>query len=286
MLSNKVSEIMTKQLTTAPVSTSTFEVIEMMASANVGRVILTDNDVPVGIFTESDVVRRVVGVGLAAKKTAVREVMTAPIRAVSEDTHIIEALGNMYQGKYRHLLVRGRHGKIVGIVSMRRILALAVELGQGLNESKTVGEIMSEGAVTVDQSLSIQETVKLMIDKNTVSVIATSGGQPVGIFTERDVLKRVATRQVDAKVRQVKEFMTSPLITMARTALVGEVLAEMYRHDIRNMPITSENKEIIGTMSMSDILQYAKALDIDETVRKSWKEVQEYFDSKDQYTPG
>jgi CBS domain-containing protein len=286
MLSNKVSEIMTKQLTTAPVSMSTFEVVEMMASGDVGRVIVTDGDVPVGIFTETDVVRRVVNVSLQAKKTAVREVMTAPIRAVGEETHIIEALGNMYQGKYRHLLVRGRHGKIVGIVSMRRILALAVELGQGLNESKTVGEIMSEGAVTVDQSLPVQETVKLMVNKNTASVIATSGGQPVGIFTERDVLKRVATRDVDTKVRQVKEFMTSPLITMARTALIGEVLAEMYRHDIRNMPITNEGKEIIGIMSMSDILQYARALDIDETVRRSWKEVQEYFASTDQYTPG
>jgi CBS domain-containing protein len=286
MLSNKVSEIMTKQLTTAPVSMSTFEVVEMMASGDVGRVIVTDGDVPVGIFTETDVVRRVVNVSLQAKKTAVRDVMTAPIRAVGEETHIIEALGNMYQGKYRHLLVRGRHGKIVGIVSMRRILALAVELGQGLNESKTVGEIMSEGAVTVDQSLPVQETVKLMVNKNTASVIATSGGQPVGIFTERDVLKRVATRDVDTKVRQVKEFMTSPLITMARTALIGEVLAEMYRHDIRNMPITNEGKEIIGIMSMSDILQYARALDIDETVRRSWKEVQEYFASTDQYTPG
>jgi len=286
MLSNKVSEIMSKQLTTAPVSMSTFEVMEMMASADVGRVMVTDKEVPVGIFTEKDVVRRVIHVGLEAKKTPVRDVMTAPIHTVSEATHIIEALGKMYQGKYRHLLVRGRHGKIVGIVSMRRILGLAVELGQGLKETKTVSEVISEGAVTVDQSLSVAEIVKLMIHKNAVAVIVTSGGQPVGIFTERDVLKRLATKGIDSEARQVKEFMTSPLITMSRTALIGEVLTEMYRHDIRNMPITNESQELIGIMSMSDILQYAKALDIDETVRRSWKEVQEYFDSTDQYTPG
>jgi len=225
-------------------------------------------------------------VGLEAKKTPVRKVMTAPIQTVSEETHIIEALGKMYQGKYRHLLVRGRHGKIVGIVSMRRILGLAVELGQGLNETKTVGEVISEGAVTVDQFLTVAEIVRLMVDKNSVAVIVVSGGKPVGIFTERDVLKRVATKEIAIKACQVREFMTSPLITMSRTALIGEVLTEMYRHDIRNMPITSETKELIGIMSMSDILQYAKALDIDETVRKSWKEVQEYFDSTDQYTPG
>lgn len=286
MLSNKVREIMSKQLTTVPVSKTTFEVLELMVSEDTGRVIITDQDIPVGIFTEKDVVRRVVNSALDAKTTPIREVMTAPIRTVNEETHIIEALGKMYRGKYRHLLVRGRRGKIVGIVSMRRILGLAVELGQGLNESRTVGDIMSEGAVTVDASQSIYEIVNLMIQKNTVSVIVIVGGQPVGIFTERDVLKRVAIKAIDPKAHQVKEVMTSPLVTMARTALIGEVLSEMYRRDIRNMPITNENKELIGIMSMSDTLQYAKAFDIDETVRKSWKEVQEYFDSEDQYTPG
>ena len=286
MLSNKVSEIMSKQLTTVPATMSTFEVMDMMASADVGRVIVTDKDVPVGIFTERDIVRRVIHVGLEANKIPVRKVMTAPIQTVSEETHIIEALGKMYQGKYRHLLVRGRHGKIVGIVSMRRILGIAVELGQGLKETQTVGEVISEPAVTVDQFLTLAEIVNLMIDKNAVAVIVTSGENSAGIFTERDVLKRVATKGIDIKVSQVRDFMTSPLITMPNRALIGEVLTEMYRHDIRNMPITNESKELIGIMSMSDILQYAKALDIDETVRKSWKEVQEYFDSTDQYTPG
>ena len=69
--------------------------------------------------------------------------MTSPIQAVAEETHILEALGRMYQGNFRHLLVRGRRGTIVGIVSMRRILKIAVELGQGLSETRTVGEIMS-----------------------------------------------------------------------------------------------------------------------------------------------
>ncbi len=286
MLSNKVSEIMSKELTTAPVSNSIFEVLEMMVSADIGRIIITDEEIPVGIFTETDVVRRVVHSALDANTTSIRKVMTAPIRTVSEETHIIEALGKMYQGKSRHLLVRGRRGKIVGIVSMRRILGLAVELGQGLNESRTVGNIMSEGAVTVDESLSIYEAVNLMIQKNTVSVIVTSRGQFVGIFTERDVLKRVASKAIDTKAHRVKEVMTSPLVTMARTALIGEVLSEMYRRDIRNMPITNERHELIGIMSMFDTLQYAKAFNIDETVRKSWKEIQEYLDSEDQYTPG
>jgi signal-transduction protein with cAMP-binding, CBS, and nucleotidyltransferase domain len=80
--------------------------------------------------------------------------------------------------------------------------------------------------------------------------------------------------------------MTSPLITMTRTRLIHDVLAEMYRRDIRNMPVSGEQDDLIGIVSMADILQYAQAFDVDEKVRQTWKEVKEYYDSEDQYTPG
>ena len=82
MLSNKVSEIMTTHLITAAVTASVFEVMEKMVAEDVGRIIVTDDDVPVGIFTEKDVLNRVVKSGFQARKTAIKKVMTAPIRAV------------------------------------------------------------------------------------------------------------------------------------------------------------------------------------------------------------
>ncbi len=286
MLSNKVSEIMTTHLVKAPVAASVFEVMQTMVAEDVGRMIITDDDVPVGIFTEKDVVKRVVCARLDPKKTPIKKVMTAPLRAVREETHIIDAFGKMYRGKYRHLLVRGRRGKIIGIVSMRRILNLAVELGQGLSETKTVGDIAAPAVLTVDQASTIQQAVELLNKKNSTAVIVTEGGKPVGIFTERDVLKRVASRQIDAKKTPVKQVMTAPIVTMPSTALVGDVLLEMSQRDIRNMPVKNDNGELIGLVSMPEVLQYARAFDIDERVRRTWKEVAEALDSEDQYTPG
>ena len=286
MLSNKVSEIMTTNLTTAPVGSSIQEVLERMVAADVGRIIITNKEVPVGIFTEKDVLKRVVNQNLETSKSEIKDVMTSPIRAVREETHIVEALGRMYKGKYRHLLVRGRRGKIVGIISMRRILGLAVELGQGMSETKTLRSLISDKALSVDESSSVFETVDLMIQKGVAAVVVSAGGKPAAIFTERDVLKRVASKGVDPKKTQVKQVMTSPLVTMADTALIGEALAEMYRRDIRNMPVVDPEVELIGIVSMPDILQYAAAFNIDERVRQTWKEVQEYYDSEDQYTPG
>jgi predicted transcriptional regulator len=286
MLSNRVSEIMTTHLTKAPVSASIYEVMQTMIAEDVGRIIITDDEVPVGIFTEKDVVKRVVNPGLDARKESIKKVMTSPIRAVREETHIIDAFGKMYRGKYRHLLVRGRRGKIIGIISMRRILNLAVELGQGMTEAKTLGDIATPALVTIDENATVQQATKQLNDKNVTAVIVTAGGKPTGIFTERDVLKRVAARELNAGETPIKEVMTMPIIMMPGSTFVGDVLAEMYHRDIRNMPVKNDQGELTGSVSMPEILQFARAFNIDEQVRRSWKEVAEFLDTEDQYTPG
>jgi CBS domain-containing protein len=192
----------------------------------------------------------------------------------------------MYRGKYRHLLVRGRRGKIIGIVSMRRILNIAVELGQGLSETRKLGDIAAGAIESVTADTSVQETVDIMVKKNVTAVVVTENGKPAGIFTERDVLKRVASKEVPVKETKIKQVMTAPIITMPETALVGDVLAEMSRRDIRNMPVKADNGDLIGLISMPEILQYARAFNVDEQVRRTWKEVAEYLDTEDQYTPG
>ena len=286
MLSNKVSEIMTTNLTTAPVSAAVFAVMERMLAEDVGRIIIVDNEVPVGIFTEKDVLKRVVGTKIQAQTAGIKGVMTAPIHAVREETHIVDAFARMFRGKYRHLLVRGRRGKIIGIVSMRRILNLAVELGQGLSETRSLGDIGTEPIVSIDESSTVRQTIALMNERSVGAVIITASGKPVGIFTERDVLKRVATKAIDIDTTKVIAVMTAPLVTMPRSALIGDVLAEMYRRDIRNMPMSGAHGELLGLVAMPEILQYAKAFNIDEQVRRSWREVAAELDSDDQYTPG
>jgi predicted transcriptional regulator len=80
--------------------------------------------------------------------------------------------------------------------------------------------------------------------------------------------------------------MTAPIIAMPASSLVGDVLAEMYHRDIRNMPVKGPADDIVGLVAMPEILQFARAFDIDEQVRRAWKEVAAYLDSEDQYTPG
>lgn len=286
MLSNKVSEIMTTELVSATASSTIHDVIQQMVARDVGRIIIIRDDIPVGIFTERHVLKHVVNNNLDPERTPVAEVMTAPFRAVAQDTHIVDALGEMIKGNFRHLQVLGTRDNILGVVSMRRILEIAVQLGHGLKENKTIGNIISQAPLSMDESASVWDAVELMNEKAAGAVVATSAQQPVGIFTERDVLNRVVAKKLDARTTQLKDVMTSPMITMPITAAVGEVLDQMYRRDIRNMPILGEWDELVGLVSMQDVLQFARAFDIDEEVRRTWKEILNFYDSQYDFTPG
>ncbi len=286
MLSNKVSAIMTKNLTSAEASSTVFDAMQVMVEKNVGRIVITEDRKPVGMFTEKDVLRRVMNKKADPRKTGVQAVMTSPVETVSVEAHLGDALEKMYRGGFRHLLVKGSDGAIAGMISMRRILKLAVEVGRGLGETRTIGSIMSSNFVGVDLTQSIYDTLALMIKKNTGCVVVLSDQAPKGIFTERDVLKRVAVKNIDTKKSPVRDVMTDRLVSMPRSALVGEVLAKMYEGGFRHVPIMGDNGELAGNVSMRDVLKYARALNIDESVRKAWKEVEEFWESEEHYTPG
>ena len=286
MLSNKVSEIMTTAVITAEPSSSIREVTRLMVDRRVGRVVLTENDAPAGIFTETDILRRVMNRLLDVHKTPIRRVMTTPVQGVPQGTSIVEVLGRMYQGRYRHLLVYGDDRRMVGLVSMRRILNLVVELGANMPDSRTVGEVVSGVVPTVDASMPVTQVIDKMVREQTGCVMVSAGGRTAGIFTERDVLTRIALEDRDMGQVPVSEVMTPAPLVAGGSTPVQEVLATMRDNGFRHMPVTGDGDGLAGIVSVGDVLQYAKALDIDDVVRKAWKEIEEFWESEENYTPG
>ena len=286
MLTNKVSEIMTTAVITAEPSSTIREVTRLMVDRRVGRVVIIENDAPVGIFTETDILRRVMNRVLDVQKTPVRRVMTTPIQGVPQETSIVDVLGRMYKGRYRHLVVYGDDRRMVGLVSMRRILNLAVELGADLRDSRTVGEVVSGAVPTVDGSTRVTQVIDKMVQEHTGCVMVSVDGKVGGIFTERDVLKKVALEDRDMGQVPVAEVMTADPLVMAGSSPVQEVLSTMRENGFRHMPVGGDGGELAGIVSMGDVLQYAQGLDIDDVVRKAWKEIEEFWESEENYTPG
>ena len=288
MLTNKVSEIMTRSIVSAEPSFSIRRVMALMVERRVGRVVLAEGNEPVGIFTEQDVLRRVMNRKLDVHKTAVRRVMTTPIHGVPQTTPILDVLGKMYAGRFRHLLVRDDNGQMVGLVSMRRILDLAVNLGTGLHDTRAVGAIMSGKFEVVSPGARVAEVIDRLAKERAGCVLVSDNASEAvqGIFTERDVLKKVAVEDRDMGHVRVSEVMTKDPIIMLESSPIQEVLTTMHANGFRHMPVGSTAGRVVGLVSMGDVLQYAKALDIDDIVRKAWKEIEDFWESDEHYTPG
>jgi len=102
----------------APSQTLVSKAAKLMATKNVGAVMVVDEERLVGIFTERDIVVRVVAPGLDARTTRLADVMTAEPQTVDPDQPFGYALFVMHEKGFRHLpVVEG--GRPIGIVSSR-----------------------------------------------------------------------------------------------------------------------------------------------------------------------
>jgi CBS domain-containing protein len=100
--------------------------LRVMTAANIGSVLVMEEGKIIGIFTERDYTQKGELEGRSAKETPVREVMTEEMYTVTTDTSTDECMALMMKYHIRHLPVV-ENGILVGIVSMRDVVAAALE---------------------------------------------------------------------------------------------------------------------------------------------------------------
>ena len=108
--------------------TSIAEAVSTMSSKCVGCLLITDNQQLVGLFTERDVLRRVVGQGVDESSTSVSELMTPNPETLPIDSPLVFALQRMSVGGYRHIPLMNSDDMPVAVVSMRDIVEHIVSL--------------------------------------------------------------------------------------------------------------------------------------------------------------
>ncbi len=102
------------------------EAVRAMATHNVGIVIVLDGEKLVGVFSERDVVRRVVDRGLDPARTPVGDVMTTSIIVADVDEDYQSAMRKMDQANIRHLLVLSE-GRPVSMISIRDLIRVDMQ---------------------------------------------------------------------------------------------------------------------------------------------------------------
>lgn len=98
------------------------QTIAYMREKNVGAVAICDGEEVLGVFSERDLLRRVVFEGLDLDEVTVKEVMTSPAHWISMDERYEVAKAIMVEKGHRHLVVKDEHRRFKGFVSVRELL--------------------------------------------------------------------------------------------------------------------------------------------------------------------
>jgi CBS domain-containing protein len=106
---------------------------------------------------------------------------------------------------------------------------------------------------------TVLETVAAMVERNIGAVPVLHNGRLVGIFSERDLMRRVVAEGRDPGVTCMAEVMTEDPLTISMDEDPANCMALMRRHNFRHLPVC-QGGQLIGMVSLRDILLH----DLDE----------------------
>jgi len=122
--------------------------------------------------------------------------------------------------------------------------------------TETLSNVTTQLPLVIDASATLGEIIDRMRNESRGCALITESGRLVGIFTERDVLMRVAGRPIDFERATVREYMTRHPVTLSSDCSVAFVLNRMLIEGFRHIPLVDEQGRPTGVVSMRQLIEY------------------------------
>ena len=106
----------------------------------------------------------------------------------------------------------------------------------------------------VQPSQTVLEAASYMVDRNVGAVPVLDGSKLVGIFSERDIMRRVVTEGRNPLTTRICDVMTTELHTLEPSASSEEAMCLMQNHGVRHLPVC-EGRTLVGFLSLRDLLR-------------------------------
>jgi CBS domain-containing protein len=120
----------------------------------------------------------------------------------------------------------------------------------------TLKEVVSQPALHVAPSTTLAETIRTMQHERRACVLIVEDGRLTGIFTERDILMKVAGKQLDLENTPVSAAMTPEPFTLPADANVAFALSKMVLEGFRHIPLLDDAGKPSAVVSMRNLIEY------------------------------
>jgi CBS domain-containing protein len=113
--------------------------------------------------------------------------------------------------------------------------------------------INTQDTYRADADQTVFDVAQAMVDRNIGAVPVLHDGVLVGIFSERDLMKRVVVEERNSRTTRLSEVMTEDPLTVSPDESLENCMLLMRRHGFRHLPVC-EGKQLRGIISLRDIL--------------------------------
>jgi CBS domain-containing protein len=122
-----------------------------------------------------------------------------------------------------------------------------------------IGEVCIRDVVVASRETTAREAARLMAENHVGNLVVVEdiGGRrvPVGIITDRDIVRNVVANALDASVFTLGDLMARDLVTVREDQGVFECMQQMRINGIRRMPVLDMKGGLVGIISLDDLIQ-------------------------------
>ncbi len=120
----------------------------------------------------------------------------------------------------------------------------------------TVKQLLAEKGSTVwtvGPEQTVLDAIRILAEKDIGALVVVEGDRPVGIFSERDYVRKVFVKGKTSPTTLVREVMSAPIIAAGLNSTVEQCMATMSSRRIRHLPVIEGNR-LVGMLSITDLV--------------------------------
>lgn len=146
-----------------------------------------------------------------------------------------------------------------------------------------LNEIMVKRVITVEAGAAVKTAVELMNKHEIGCLIVVERGKPVGIVTERDILKRAIPKPADPEKTKVSRIMSKPLFVGKPQMDISKALKIMFKQKIKKLPVVEDGR-LVGLVTLTDVIRspnirrWLKKLPTEKAPKRIKKVIATYLD--------
>ncbi|MEM3731249.1 MAG: CBS domain-containing protein [Candidatus Bathyarchaeia archaeon] len=116
-----------------------------------------------------------------------------------------------------------------------------------------VRDVMSKDVRVVRPDTTMKEVVATMNKFDIGSIVVVQGDRPVGIITERDILRKIVEPCLAPETLTARQVMTSPVLTINENATLEEAAKLMAKKRVKRLPVMNNGK-LVGIVTFTDVV--------------------------------